>query len=63
MLLGSAALVFMILMALTIGALVVVMNIRGLAADYTVAIVMTLLALLSCTLLILLFRHMTVTTS
>ena len=51
-LLTPAMLVFCILMDITIGALTIVMKLKGLASDYFVAVVMFVLALLSIMLLI-----------
>ena len=50
--LAPAMLVFCILMDITIGVLVILMNARGLGSDYSVAVVMFILALLSMMLLI-----------
>lgn len=53
LLLAPAALVFCILMDITIGGLVVVMNMRGIESDYSLTIIMSVLAALSTVLLVL----------
>jgi hypothetical protein len=57
-LLAPIMLTFMMLMDITIGAMIVVMNMKGLAADYTVLWVMSVLALASAFMLILLLKYM-----
>jgi hypothetical protein len=52
LLLAPSILVFFILMDITIGGLVVVMNLKGLETNYTVTIVMSMLTLLSILLLL-----------
>jgi hypothetical protein len=53
-------LVFLILMDLTIGALTVLMKSKGLTGDYSVAVAMFVLALLSMVLLIWCMKHVEV---
>jgi hypothetical protein len=59
-LLTPAMLVFLILMDLTIGALTVLMKSKGLTGDYSVAVAMFVLALLSMVLLIWCMKHVEV---
>jgi len=49
----------MIFMDITIGALIIVMNMRGLAAEYMVVIAMSVLTPVSVVLLTLLFKSLT----
>ena len=55
---SSLALVFMVLLTLALAAMVLVLMVRGISEDFTVAIVFGILSITSVTMLILLFRKM-----
>jgi hypothetical protein len=58
LLLAPAMITFCILMDITIGSLVIVMKMRGLDADWSVAFIMSLLALISLLILILFLKSL-----